>query len=104
MNKTKHYDHNRTVEITMTPRQAAKVIIKPHITERTFDMVESFARICFIVDRSASKPEIHKAVSVLYNVEPIKINTTRTVYGKKAFVVLESTEKAKDLATDIGML
>lgn len=104
MNKTKYYNHSKEKKIIMTPRQATKIIIKPHITERTFDMVESFARICFVVHKSASKPEIREAVSVLYNVKALKINTARTIYGKKAFVVLESTEKAKDLATNIGML
>lgn len=104
MNKTKYNDHNKTKKITMTPSQASKIIVKPHITERTFDLVESFARICFIVHKSASKPEIREAVSVLYNIKAVKINTARTIYGKKAFVVLENTEKARDLATDIGML
>ena len=34
----------------------------------------------------------------------MNINTARTVYGKKAFVQFESVEKARDLATKIGML
>lgn len=104
MRKTKYYEHGKPKKIIMTPRQASKIILKPHITERTFDMVESFARICFIVPKSASKPEIREAVFILYNTKALKVNTARTIYGKKAFVVLESTEKAKDLATDIGML
>ena len=33
-----------------------------------------------------------------------KVNTARTIYGKKAFVQFENTEKARDLATKIGML
>jgi len=28
----------------------------------------------------------------------------RTIYGKKAYVKFESTDKARDLATKIGML
>ena len=91
-------------EDTMNVDQATKIVIKPHITEKTFAMVESENKICFIVDRSAKKPEIAEAVKILYNENVIKVNTARTIYGKKAFVQFESTEKASDLATKIGML
>ena len=52
----------------------------------------------------AKKPEISEAVKTLYNQKVIKVNTARTIYGKKAYVQFESTEKARDLATKIGML
>ena len=47
---------------------------------------------------------IKDAVKALYNENSININTARTVYGKKAFVQFETVEKARDLATKIGML
>ena len=47
---------------------------------------------------------IHEAVKLLYNENTINIETARTIYGKKAFVKFESTDKARDLATKIGML
>ena len=47
---------------------------------------------------------IQNAVKALYNEDSIDINTARTVYGKKAFVQFETVEKARDLATKIGML
>jgi large subunit ribosomal protein L23 len=81
-----------------------KVIVKPYITEKTFAMVENESKICFIVDRSASKLEIKEAVKTLYKENVKKVNTARTIYGKKAFVQFENTEKARDLATKIGML
>lgn len=104
MNKTKYYNHTAQKPITLTTSQANKIIIKPHITERTFEMVDNLACICFIVAQNATKPEIGAAISVLYNAKVLKINTARTIYGKKAFVIFESAEKANDLATDIGML
>lgn len=67
-------------------------------------MVENESKICFIVERSASKPEISEAVNTLYNEKVLNVNTARTIYGKKAFVQFENTEKARDLATKIGML
>ena len=88
----------------MNVDQASKVLVKPYITEKTFAMVENESKICFIVDRSASKPEIAEAVKILYNEKAININTARTIYGKKAFVQFENAEKARDLATKIGML
>ena len=88
----------------MNVDQATKIIIKPYITEKTFAMVENERKICFIVERSASKPQIAEAISALYNEKATDVNTARTIYGKKAFVQFESTEKARDLATKIGML
>ena len=84
--------------------QAMRIIVKPYITEKTFAMVENESKICFIVERSAKKPEIAEAVMTLYNQKVIKVNTARTIYGKKAIVQFQSTEKARDLATKIGML
>ena len=84
--------------------EASKIILKPYITEKTFAMIENESKVCFIVNNSASKPNIVEAVSTLYNEKAINVNTARTIYGKKAFVQFENTEKARDLATKIGML
>ncbi|MBS1268872.1 MAG: 50S ribosomal protein L23 [Nitrosopumilus sp.] len=88
----------------MNVDQAMKIIVKPYITEKTFAMIENESKICFIVERSSSKPEIAEAVKTLYKEKVTKVNTARTIYGKKAFVQFENTEKARDLATKIGML
>ena len=88
----------------MNVDQASKIILKPYITEKTFALIENESKICFIVDKSASKPQIIEAVSALYNQKVTNVNTARTIYGKKAFVQFETTEKARDLATKIGML
>ncbi|MDH3191305.1 MAG: 50S ribosomal protein L23 [Nitrosopumilus sp.] len=88
----------------MNVDQATKIILKPYITEKTFAMVENESKICFIVEKSSSKPQIAEAVNTLYNQKAVKVNTARTIYGKKAFVQFETTEKARDLATKIGML
>ena len=88
----------------MNADQAIRVILKPHITEKTFAMIEAESKICFIVDRAAGKRDIAAAIEQLYGETAVKVNTARTVYGKKAFVQFASTEKARDLATKIGML
>ena len=88
----------------MNPEEAIKIIVRPYVTEKTFAQVENEQKICFIVKRDASKMMIKNAIKALYNENSININTARTVYGKKAFVQFESVEKARDLATKIGML
>ncbi len=84
--------------------EATHVILKPYVTEKTFSLVENESRICFLVKEGTTKPKIMEAVKVLYNENPVRVNVCRTVYGKKAFVKFETVEKARDLATKIGML
>ena len=88
----------------MNVDQANKIIVKPHITEKTFAMVENESKVCFIVHLSASKPQIAEAVKILYNENVTNVNTARTIYGKKAYVEFESIDIARNLATKIGML
>ena len=88
----------------MNSEQAIKIIIRPYITEKTFALVENEQKICFIVKKDATKNMIKSAVKTLYNEDTLNIDTARTVYGKKAFVKFETVEKARDLATKIGML
>ena len=88
----------------MNVDQANKIIVKPHITEKTFAMVENESKVCFIVHLSASKPQIAEAVKILYNENVTNVNTARTIVGKKAFIEFESIETARNLATKIGML
>jgi large subunit ribosomal protein L23 len=84
--------------------EAIKIVIRPYITEKTFALVENEQKICFLVSRESTKPRIIEAIKILYNENPIQIETARTVYGKKAFIKFDSADKARDLATKIGML
>lgn len=88
----------------MNTDEATKIILRPYVTEKTFALVENEQKICFIVTAGATKSKIVEAVTTLYNEKVVDVNTAKTVYGKKAFVKLESTEKARELATKIGML
>lgn len=88
----------------MNTTQATKIILRPYVTEKTFSLIEKDSRICFIVDKDASKASIKEAIKTLYEEDAIDINTARTISGKKAFVKFDTVEKARDLATKIGML
>ena len=83
---------------------ANKIILHPYITEKTFELVETEKKICFIVERTATKLAIKNAINTLYEQKAITVNTARTIYGKKAFVEFESVDIARELATKIGML
>ena len=83
---------------------ANRIILHPYITEKTFELVETEKKICFIVERTASKVAIKNAINTLYEQKAISVNTARTVYGKKAFAEFESVDIARELATKIGML
>ena len=64
---------------------ANKVILHPYITEKTFELVETERKICFIVEKSATKSTIRNAINTLYEQKAVDVNTARTIYGKKAF-------------------
>ena len=88
----------------MKTETANRIILNPYITEKTFELVETEKKICFIVERSATKSQIKDAIKTLYEQKAVAVNTARTIYGKKAFVEFETVETARDLATKIGML
>ena len=88
----------------MKIEQANKIILNPFITEKTFELVESQKKICFIVEKTAKKPEIKEAIKILYNENVTNVNTARTVYGKKAFAEFETVDHARDLASKLGVL
>ena len=74
------------------------------LRKKTFELVEAEKKICFIVEKTATKLAIKDAINTLYEQKAIAVNTSRTIYGKKAFVEFETVDIARDLATKIGML
>lgn len=88
----------------MKLEDAQKILKRPYVTERTFDQIEKENKLCFIVDDKVSKTQIANAVTALYEVEVLAVNTSRTVKGKKAFVRLTEPGRAADLATRLGLV
>ena len=81
-----------------------KIIKKPLITEKTFDLIEKENKLVFIVNRKANKNQIKRAIERLHNVKVIKVNTLITPKGeKKAFVKLHPEYSAQDIAIDLGI-
>jgi len=81
-----------------------KVIRRPLITEKTFDLIEKENKLVFIVDRLANKSKIKIAIEKIHNVKVVKVNTLITPKGdKKAFVKLHPDNSAQDIAIDLGI-
>ncbi|MFW9899030.1 MAG: 50S ribosomal protein L23 [Candidatus Thorarchaeota archaeon] len=81
-----------------------KIIKRPLITEKTFDLIEHENKLVFIVDRLANKSQIKRAIEKLYKVKVIKVNTLITATGeKKAFVKLHPDNSAQEISIDLGV-
>jgi large subunit ribosomal protein L23 len=88
-----------------------EILIKPLVTEKMTIQGEKLNRYGFVVDRSANKLEIKKAVEEMYGVTVKEVNTVnyhgkrksrftkaglltgRTNHFKKAFVTLAGEDK-----------
>ena len=88
----------------MRLEDAQKLLIRPYVTERTFDQIERENKLCFIVEDKATKKQIASAVEALYEVKVRDVNTSRTIKGKKAFVRLAEENSAAELATKLGLV
>ena len=62
-----------------SPYEIVKV---PFMTEKSNKMNEAYSKVTFIVDRSATKAEIAKAVSEIFNCHVIRVNSIQ-MEGKK---------------------
>jgi len=82
-----------------------EVVRYPLMTEVTSRILETENKLVFIVNTSATKTDIKKAVEQLYEVVVEKVNVMITSKGqKKAFVKLHPDYKAVDVAIKLGIL
>lgn len=88
----------------MTSEQAARLIMAPYVTEKTFNQIERENKLAFIVADRATKKQIVDAILILYEADIAEVNTTRTIRGKKAFVKFKAPEGARDLATKLALV
>ena len=80
------------------------IIIKPHVTEKTMNLIDLNNEITFVVRRSANKAQIKRAFEELYEEEIARVNTHITTKGEKvAYIKLVEEEMAEELAVRIGV-
>ena len=89
----------------MPIRDVQQVIKYPLVSEDAVTLIEAENKITFIVDLSASKNDIRRAVEELYEVRVNRVSSVITPQGrKKAYVRLSPDFKASDLAVRLGIL
>ena len=80
------------------------IIIKPHVTEKTMNLIDLNNEITFVVDRRANKKQIKHAFEELYEEKVAKVNTHITTKGVKvAYIKLVEEEMAEELAVRMGV-
>ena len=83
---------------------AYSIILKPHVTEKTMNLIDQNNEITFIVRRSANKMQIKRAFEELYEEKVAKVNTHINTKGQKvAYITLVEEEMAEELAVRIGV-
>nr|PVC53274.1 60S ribosomal protein L25 [Theileria orientalis] len=113
-----HFFRKRTLSLKRSPKYQKKVktaftkkldkfaIVRyPLTTESAMKMIEELNTLVFIVDPRADRKKIAKAVSQLYDITPVHVNTLIRPDGqKKAFVRLSADQDALDVANKIGII
>ena len=80
------------------------IVKYPLSTEKSVKLMESDNKLTFIVDKTANKQEIKKAVEENFKVKVIKVNTSIQKGKKKAYVKLSPETPAIDVATQLGLI
>ncbi len=83
---------------------AYSIIIKPHVTEKTMNMIDQNNELAFVVKRSSNKPTIKMAFEQLYDEKVSRVNTHITPNGEKiAYIKLIEPEMAEEIAVKLGV-
>lgn len=80
-----------------------KIVLHPSVTEKTMMVMDRNNSLEFIVRRTASKPEIKKAIEELFDCEVSSVNTRITKQGKRAIVKFGGETSAEDIGMRIGV-
>eukprot|EP00466_Bigelowiella_natans_P006083 jgi/Bigna1/55912/estExt_Genewise1Plus.C_750035 len=112
-----HFKLPKTLKLMRNPKYSKRAlnrktrldkftIVKyPLCTESAMKQIEDNNTLTFIVDINSNKHQIKKAVSDLYKIETVKINTLIRPDGKKkAYVRLPENREALEIANTIGII
>ncbi len=56
-------------------RDPRDVILEPVVSEKTYDLIERTNTYTFLVDRRSNKEEIRDAISSIFEVDVLRVNT-----------------------------
>ena len=81
------------------------VLQYPITNEKAIGLIELKNTLLFVVNPTATKPEIKKEVEMLFEVKVASVNTLITPTGiKRAFVKLKDGYKADDVAAKLKIV
>ncbi len=80
-------------------------LLYPIATEKAVNMIERDNMITYVVDMRATKPQIKKEFENEFKVKVKKIGMLRSTKNfKKAFITIERTSKASDIALRLKLI
>ena len=80
------------------------IIVKPHVTEKTMNLIDQNNELTFVVNRESNKASIKNAFEKLYDVKVLRVNTHINSKGiKLAYIRLTEDEEAEDIAVKMGV-
>jgi len=89
----------------MAAQSPWSIILRPVQSEKALRLIEEANTLTFIVERTATKHDIKRAIEKAFEVKVEKVNTLITPRGeKKAYVRLSKEYSAADIAARLGML
>ena len=80
------------------------ILLKPHVTEKTMNLIDFDNEITFVVNRKANKTQVKRAFEELYEEKVARVNTHITLKGIKiAYIKLVEEEMAEEIAVKLGV-
>jgi len=95
----------KNVEKAEKVKDAWEILIYPHLTEKSMNMVELENKLVFIVNKKAGKKDIKEAIENEFGVKVVYVKTEITTRGqKKAYIKIHPDFSAADIASKLGMI
>lgn len=80
------------------------IILKPHVSEKTMNLIDQRNELTFVVSRESNKYSIKAAFEELYEEKVKNVNTHINSKGLKiAYIKLAEKDKAEDVAVILGV-
>jgi len=80
------------------------VIVRPHVTEKTMNLIDQKNELTFVVLRESNKKNIKNAFESLFDEKVKNVNTHINSKGLKlAYIQLTEENKAEDIAVRMGV-
>ncbi|MCC7553477.1 MAG: 50S ribosomal protein L23 [Methanobacteriaceae archaeon] len=80
------------------------IIVKPHVTEKTMNLIDQNNELVFVVNHKSTKKSIKNAFEKLFGEKVERVNTHYNSKGLKiAYVKLITEDIAEDIAIKMGV-